>query len=781
MSPDSDKSISVDAFIVGSGPIGSAFARRLVEAGRSVLVVDAGAKLSDRPGEHLKNAYLYQRNLDMFSPVIRGHLTLLSVPSNDQAPVTLDPAAFQVDSSKYDGFVHNNQNPDQDPNRNLPAAAASYIVGGMATHWTCATPRHHPNVELADCIPTADWDDLYTQAEALLNTRRDVFEHSIRHQVVREALVTEYRELPEPYAVQNLPLAVERRHDNPRFVRWSGSDTVLGPLAEGAYPDTFNLQPQWLCTRLHLSSDGQRVEFAEVQDLTNWRTIRVDADVFVVACGAVLTPQLLYASGIRPEPLGRYLCEQPVAFCQIVLHQDLVDAIAADERFADRIRQHAESRPHDPVPIPGDDPEPQVWIPVSDDRPWHCQIHRDAFHYGDVSPNVDARLIVDLRWFGITAPRPRQSGDLLRCPPRHVRDAAAHLRVLAQQRRPPAPTSDDARHAPSGGRARRVPPGLRTMLRRPRAAPAHLRYHPHGNQPGHQRCRQHIEGLGYRQPLPGRERSDPDRQREQPDLDERGHGGASRPAHPGLRERRSATKPEEVTVFDRQKVSLGITPTCWINDDFPTIGSDISFEQCVSEIALAGFEGCSVGHTFPSDPEQLREALQLRGLRVSEPWVSTYFTVNEMTTQTIDNFRRQLEFIHAIGGTDIGTAELGNAVHQQPVALLANKPVFNDHQWQAMVDGLNELGARATDAGMRLCYHHHMGTGVQTRAEVDRLLADTDPDTVHLLLDTGHLTWGGGDAVELVRRPLRPHQARPPEGPPPSRRRGGGPPRDVLR
>jgi inosose dehydratase len=121
-----------------------------------------------------------------------------------------------------------------------------------------------------------------------------------------------------------------------------------------------------------------------------------------------------------------------------------------------------------------------------------------------------------------------------------------------------------------------------------------------------------------------------------------------------------------------------------------------------------------------------------------------------MTTQTIDNFRRQLEFIHAIGGTDIGTAELGNAVHQQPVALLANKPVFNDHQWKAMVEGLNELGARAADAGMRLCYHHHMGTGVQTRAEVDRLLADTDPHAVHLLLDTGHLTWGGGDPVELV-------------------------------
>jgi inosose dehydratase len=204
-------------------------------------------------------------------------------------------------------------------------------------------------------------------------------------------------------------------------------------------------------------------------------------------------------------------------------------------------------------------------------------------------------------------------------------------------------------------------------------------------------------------------------------------------------------------VLDRQKISLGITPTCWTNDDFPTIGEEISFEQCVSEIALAGFEGCSVGHKFPSDPVQLRAALELRGLRVSEPWVSTFFTANEMRTQTVENFLEQLEFIHAIGGTDIGTAELAHAVHQQPVAVSANKPVFDDRQWKAMVDGLNDLGARATKAGMRLCYHHHMGSGVQTRAEIDRLLADTDPDSVHLLLDTGHLTWAGDDPLLLIQ------------------------------
>lgn len=52
---------------------------------------------------------------------------------------------------------------------------------------------------------------------------------------------------------------------------------------------------------------------------------------------------------------------------------------------------------------------------------------------------------------------------------------------------------------------------------------------------------------------------------------------------------------------------------------------------------------------------------------------------------------------------------------------------------------------------MRLCYHHHMGTGVQTRAEVDRLMNDTDPEVVHLLFDTGHLYWAGDDPLDMAR------------------------------
>lgn len=403
---DSARTIEVDVLIVGSGPAGATYARKLVEAGRSVYMIDMGAKLSARPGAHLKNSHLYQRNIDLFASVIRGHLHPLSVPTGSRPELTLDPGAYRIDLDEHPGFVLNNQNPEQDPDKNLPGAAVTYAVGGMATHWTCATPRQHPVVERSDIYSDKEWDRLYTESEEILGTNPHAFDDSMRHTIVRETLEGEFKELPEGHRVGNLPLAVERRKDNPKLVHWSGTDNVFGPLADGEQDaEPFILKEQHQCLRLQPSADGSRIEYAEILNLMDWETIHVRANTYVVCCNAYLTPQLLFASEIRPEPLGRYMTEQPMSFAQVVLRQDIVDDVAADDRFTERVREHREARPYDPVPIPVDDPEPQVWIPVSEDRPWHCQIHRDAFHYGDLAPNIDSRLIVDLRWFGIVEPR----------------------------------------------------------------------------------------------------------------------------------------------------------------------------------------------------------------------------------------------------------------------------------------------------------------------------------------------------------------------------------------
>ena len=105
--PDGPEAIkNFDVLIVGSGPLGSTFARQLVDNSRmKVLIIDAGAQLSAEPGWHLKNSFLYQRNVNLFTGVIRGHLHPLSVPTNESAVPTLDPGAFTYNPKEYEGYV----------------------------------------------------------------------------------------------------------------------------------------------------------------------------------------------------------------------------------------------------------------------------------------------------------------------------------------------------------------------------------------------------------------------------------------------------------------------------------------------------------------------------------------------------------------------------------------------------------------------------------------------------------------------------------------------------
>lgn len=202
----------------------------------------------------------------------------------------------------------------------------------------------------------------------------------------------------------------------------------------------------------------------------------------------------------------------------------------------------------------------------------------------------------------------------------------------------------------------------------------------------------------------------------------------------------------------RSKVKIGITPTSWWNDDFIDIDIGITFGQCVSEMALAGFEGCSIGHKYPKDPKDLKHELSLRSLTASEPWASTYFTINEMKETTLKSFHHQMNFIKELGGADMVVAELGGAVHPLPVAVFANRPKFSDDQWRALLDGINHVGQIATDNGMQLCYHPHMGTGVMYKPDIDRLMEGTDEKNVHLLFDSGHLRFAGVDPLEIAKQ-----------------------------
>lgn len=118
----------------------------------------------------------------------------------------------------------------------------------------------------------------------------------------------------------------------------------------------------WQCRKIvRNDDDGGNISYAVVQDLLNNKSYHIHAKVFILAAGAVLTPQILYNSEIQPEALGHYLCEQPMAFCQIVLKQEIIDEIRNNPLWKDAIYTYTDDNPYDPIPIPMDDPTPQVY------------------------------------------------------------------------------------------------------------------------------------------------------------------------------------------------------------------------------------------------------------------------------------------------------------------------------------------------------------------------------------------------------------------------------------
>ena len=206
-------------------------------------------------------------------------------------------------------------------------------------------------------------------------------------------------------------------------------------------------------------------------------------------------------------------------------------------------------------------------------------------------------------------------------------------------------------------------------------------------------------------------------------------------------------------MFDSNKVFLGIAPIGWCNDDMPELGGENTFRQIVSEMALAGFTGCEIGNKYPSDPVELKRELDLRGMRIASRWFSS-FILTQPIEQVEADFVRELEFLAAVGANRINVSEQSYSIQGQmdtPV-LADHRHVMNDAEWDRFCSGLNHLGKIAKERGFKLCFHHHMGTVVQTAEETDRMLANTDPEYVFLCYDTGHFTFAGEDPLAVLKK-----------------------------
>ncbi|MCQ2796574.1 MAG: myo-inosose-2 dehydratase [Bacilli bacterium] len=206
-------------------------------------------------------------------------------------------------------------------------------------------------------------------------------------------------------------------------------------------------------------------------------------------------------------------------------------------------------------------------------------------------------------------------------------------------------------------------------------------------------------------------------------------------------------------MFDKKKVKLGIAPIAWTNDDMPDLGAENTFEQCVSEMALAGYTGSEVGNKYPKNPKVLKKALDLRGMEICNQWFSC-FLITKPFKEVEKAFRKQCTFLKAMGAKIIGASEQSHSVQGQlKTPVFGHKYKMNDKEWKVFCEGMNKLGKIALeDYGIHLTYHHHMGTVIQDEAEVDRFMKNTNPKYVSLLFDTGHFAYCGVDPLKMVKK-----------------------------
>ncbi|WP_309083900.1 myo-inosose-2 dehydratase [Chelativorans sp.] len=196
-------------------------------------------------------------------------------------------------------------------------------------------------------------------------------------------------------------------------------------------------------------------------------------------------------------------------------------------------------------------------------------------------------------------------------------------------------------------------------------------------------------------------------------------------------------------------IRYGTNPIAWSNDDDRSIGAHISLEQCLRQAAEIGFQGIEKGHKMPSDGEALKQVLAAYGLVFISGWYSLNLLVNDVETEK-RAIQPHLDMLKANGSRVCIVCETSNAIHGNDAVPLRNKPVLALDRWPAFCAGVEAIAQYCAAQGIDLVYHYHMGTIVQTREEIDLLMAGTGPAT-KLLLDTGHAFFGGSDPVELAR------------------------------
>lgn len=181
-------------------------------------------------------------------------------------------------------------------------------------------------------------------------------------------------------------------------------------------------------------------------------------------------------------------------------------------------------------------------------------------------------------------------------------------------------------------------------------------------------------------------------------------------------------------------------------------------EQVLSEIAQAGYDGAPADPLRGRTPRATLELYARYGLRPAPGYIGTAFWKKERRDEILQRVQQYASFARAVGCTELYVApggfdyvtRSGKSRHQL-AGHVRSEDSLTDEEFEIFAETLNLVGSLTLAEGVHSCFHNHVGTVIETREEIDRLLMLTDSNLVFLGPDTGHLAWAGADPVAFCR------------------------------
>jgi inosose dehydratase len=211
-------------------------------------------------------------------------------------------------------------------------------------------------------------------------------------------------------------------------------------------------------------------------------------------------------------------------------------------------------------------------------------------------------------------------------------------------------------------------------------------------------------------------------------------------------------------------IAVANAPCSWGVLEFESKSASPGYEQVLEEIAASGYAGTELGDWgfMPTDPAVLRTRLDARNLALVGAFVTTRLADSRSHDASVRTAVQTARLIAAAAAGGRPVIVLSDEPTADPARTRAAGRVtpalgLSGSQWDDAAGRVERIAAAVRDeSGLRTVFHHHCAGYVETPAEIDALMARTDPSLVGLCLDSGHAVYGGGSPLDLLSR----HRAR---------------------